>query len=100
MGKGFDESAPISAIVPAADIGHPSRGAISLSVNGEIRQSGNLAQMSWSVAEVIAKLSEYVRLQSGDLIFTGTPAGVSPVVRGDRLLGRIEGVGELSILLV
>ena len=100
MAKGFDASGPVSAIVPAAAIGHPASGAIGLKVNGEQRQSGDLAQMSWKVAEVIANLSSYVRLEPGDLIFTGTPAGVSTVVRGDVLEGFIENVGELKIKLV
>ena len=100
MARGFDASGPVSAIVPAAAIGHPASGAIGLKVNGELKQSGDLAQMSWKVAEVIANLSSYVRLEAGDLIFTGTPAGVSTVVRGDVLDGFIENVGELKIKLV
>ena len=100
MAKGFDQSGPVSAIVPAAAIGHPASGAIWLKVNGEIKQNGDLAQMSWKVAEVIANLSSYVRLEAGDLICTGTPAGVSTVVRGDVLEGFIENVGELKIKLV
>lgn len=100
MGKGFDQGAPVSALRPAVEIGHPAQGAIWLKVNGEFRQQGDLAQMSWKVAEVIANLSTYVRLAPGDLIFTGTPAGVSTVVRGDVLSGGIAGVGELSIRLV
>ena len=100
MAKGFDASGPVSAIAPAATIGHPASGAIWLKVNGEQRQSGDLAQMSWKVAEVIANLSSFVRLAAGDLIFTGTPAGVSTVGRGDVLEGCIECVGELTIRLV
>lgn len=100
MAKGYDQSGPVSAIVPAAVIGHPTSGAIGLKVNGEQRQRGDLAQMSWKVAEVIANLSTYVRLAPGDLIFTGTPAGVSTVLRGDVLEGCIENVGELRIRLV
>ena len=100
MAKGYDQSGPVSAIVPAAAIGHPASGAIWLKVNGELKQSGDLAQMSWKVAEVIANLSTYVRLEAGDLIFTGTPAGVSTVLRGDVLEGAIENVGELRIRLV
>ncbi|MCS6922468.1 MAG: fumarylacetoacetate hydrolase family protein [Elioraea sp.] len=97
MGKAFDRSAPMSAIAPASRIGHPSRGAIVLAVNGEIRQAGDLAQQIWSVAETIAHLSRLVELAPGDLIMTGTPAGVGPVRPGDRLEGRIEAVGELSV---
>ena len=100
MAKGYDQSGPLGAIVPVAGLGHPQRGAIWLKVNGELKQSGDLAQMSWKVAEVIANLSTYVRLEPGDLIFTGTPAGVSTVVRGDVLEGFIENVGELKIKLV
>ena len=100
MAKGYDQSGPVSAIVPAATLGHPASGAIWLKVNGELKQNGDLAQMSWKVAEVIANLSSYVRLEPGDLIFTGTPAGVSTVVRGDVLEGFIENVGELKIKLV
>ena len=100
MGKGFEQSAPISALVPASAVGHPARGAVTLAVNGELRQSGDLSQMTWSVAEVIAKLSEYVTLAAGDLIFTGTPAGVSTIVPGDVLVGQVAGVGELRICLV
>ena len=100
MGKGFDQGGPVGALRPAALIGHPDRGAIWLKVNGEFRQQGDLAQMTWKVAEVIANLSTFVRLAPGDLIFTGTPAGVSTVARGDVLSGGIDGVGELSIRLV
>ena len=100
MGKGFDQSGPVSAIRPAAQIGHPSSGAIWLKVNGKLQQIGDLAQMSWKVAEVVANLSNYVRLAPGDLIFTGTPAGVSTVVRGDVLSCAVEGVGELEIRIV
>jgi len=100
MGKGFDQSAPIGAIHPLAALDHPTRGSIWLKVNGQLRQSGDLQQMSWKVAEVIARLSSYVALAAGDLIFTGTPAGVSTVVRGDVLEAGVAGVGELTIRLV
>lgn len=100
MGKGFDEGGPIGAIHPVAAVGHPAAGAIWLKVNGELRQNGLLEQMSWRVGEVIANLSRYVRLAAGDLIFTGTPAGVSTVVRGDMLEGGIAGLGELRVRLV
>ena len=100
MSKGFDQSAPIAAIQPLASVGHPAQGAIWLKVNGQQRQSGDLEQMSWKVAEVIANLSTYVALAPGDLIFTGTPAGVSTVVRGDLLEAGIAGVGELNVRLV
>lgn len=100
LGKGFDRSGPISAIRPVAVVGHPARGAIWLKVNGELRQNGDLLQMSWKIGEVIANLSGYVALAPGDLIFTGTPAGVSAVVRGDVLEGGVADVGELQIRLV
>ncbi len=99
MGKGFDRSAPCSAIRAVAAIGHPAAGAITLSVNGTLRQSGDINAMIWSVPETISYLSGLVELQPGDLIFTGTPEGVGPVVAGDRLDGRVEGVGTLSIAI-
>jgi fumarylpyruvate hydrolase len=98
--KAFDHSAPCSAIVPASAIGHPAKGSIRLDVNGELRQDGDLAQMIWKTPEVIAYLSGLFTLAPGDLIFTGTPKGVGPIRRGDRLEGRIEGVGELRIEVV
>jgi fumarylpyruvate hydrolase len=98
--KAFDHSAPCSAIVPVSAIGHPERGSIRLEVNGELRQDGDLAQMIWKTPEVIAYLSGLFTLAPGDLIFTGTPKGVGPVQRGDRLEGRIEGVGEFRVEVV
>jgi len=100
MAKGFDQSGPVSALMAADEAGHSVSGAIWLKVNGELRQSGDLSHMTWNVAEIIANLSTYVRLEAGDLIFTGTPAGVSTVVRGDVLVGGVNGVGELTIRLV
>lgn len=97
MAKGFDQSAPISAIVPADAIGHPKTGAITLSVNGENRQTGDLAEQIWSVPDMLAYLSRLVRLEPGDLVMTGTPAGVGPVRVGDRLQGAIEGIGVLEV---
>lgn len=94
--KGFDHSAPMGDIAPAAQIGHPSAGAIALKVNGELRQAGDLGDQIWSPAEAIAFLSRHVRLMAGDLIMTGTPAGVAAVQRGDRLEGSIAGVGTVS----
>ncbi|WP_297512477.1 fumarylacetoacetate hydrolase family protein [uncultured Caulobacter sp.] len=97
-GKAFDDSAPISALrateAPAAEA------AITLSVNGEVRQSGRIGDMIWNVGEVIAKASELWTLAAGDLIFTGTPEGVGPIVRGDRVAGEVEGVGRLEFTLV
>jgi len=99
MGKGFDHSAPCSAIQPADCIGHPGAGAIWLKVNGEIRQSSDLAKQIWNVQETISYLSGLVALAPGDLIFTGTPEGVAPVVRGDELDGHIDGVGSLRVII-
>jgi fumarylpyruvate hydrolase len=96
MAKGFDRSAPIGTLVPADRIGHPGTGAITLSVNGVERQRGDLSDQLWGVAETIAYLSGLVRLQPGDLIMTGTPAGVDAVERGDQLVGTIEGVGTVG----
>ncbi len=97
MGKSFDESAPMTALSPASRIGHPAKGAIWLKVNGELRQQGDLAMQIWDVQEQIAYLSNLVTLQPGDLIMTGTPAGVGPVHKGDQLEGHVEGVGDLRI---
>lgn len=97
MGKGFDASAPVSAIAPAAKVGHPQTGEVWLKVNGEYRQRGDLNQMSLNVAEVIANLSTYVSLQAGDLIFSGTPAGVGKVERGDQIECGVAGVGQLRV---
>jgi fumarylpyruvate hydrolase len=94
--KGFDHSAPISAIRPATDCGDSANAAVTLAVNGVVRQQGNTADMVWSVPEVIAELSRLFELQAGDLLFTGTPAGVGPLVPGDLVGCRIEGVGILS----
>ncbi|HYQ03893.1 MAG TPA: fumarylacetoacetate hydrolase family protein [Polyangiaceae bacterium] len=97
VGKAFDQSAPISAIRRATEIGHPESGAIRLSVNGVERQSSDLKQLLWPVADLIVELSRLFALQPGDLIYTGTPAGVGPVRPGDELRGHIERVGEISI---
>ncbi|KKB07631.1 hypothetical protein VE26_13085 [Devosia chinhatensis] len=99
MAKGFDHSAPIGTIEPASAIGHPGKGAITLVVNGVERQRGDLAEQIWSVPETIAYLSRFVTLKAGDLIMTGTPAGVGAVVKGDMLEGRIEGVGTVSTVI-
>ncbi|OYX70063.1 MAG: fumarylacetoacetate hydrolase [Caulobacter sp. 35-67-4] len=96
--KAFDASAPISAIRPIS--GPPPQGAIFLSVNGVERQRGQIADMIWNVAEVIAQASQLWRLEAGDLIFTGTPEGVGAIVRGDRVEGEVEGVGKLSFTVV
>ena len=100
LGKAFDQSAPITPIVPSSHCGHPTSGRVWLTVNGVKKQEGDLADLIWSVPETIAHLSKYFELFPGDLIFTGTPEGVGPVVRGDVLTGAVEGVGELSIRIV
>ena len=97
MGKAFDESAPCTALKPASAIGHPAKGAIWLKVNGQVKQQGDLSQQIWNVQEQIAYLSGMITLQPGDLIFTGTPAGVGPVKSGDKLEGHVDGVGDLTI---
>ncbi|WP_375450652.1 fumarylacetoacetate hydrolase family protein [uncultured Devosia sp.] len=100
MAKGFDHSAPIGSIEPASAIGHPVQGAITLHVNGQERQRGDLAEQIWDVAATIAELSRFVALKAGDLIMTGTPAGVGAVVRGDVLEGTIAGVGTVRTRIV
>ena len=99
-GKGFDLAAPISSIVPRGSAPVLARGAIVLAVNGETRQSGDLSDMIWDIPDVIAHLSKLWELKAGDLVFTGTPEGVGPVVRDDLLQGRIEGVGSLAVEIV
>jgi fumarylpyruvate hydrolase len=96
-GKAFDQSAPVGAIRRVSDVGHPAAGAIWLEVNQEPRQRADLNQLIWPVADVIAELSKLFVLAPGDLVFTGTPAGVGPVLPGDRVRGGIAGVGEISL---
>ena len=100
MGKGFDQSAVAGAIIPVVQSGYLERGRIWLKVNGEVRQDGDLAAMLWQVADIVANLSTLVRLEAGDLIYTGTPAGVGPLLRGDLLEGGIDGVGTLRARIV
>lgn len=99
MGKGFDHSAPIGDLVPAAKV-DPTKGRIELKVNGQVRQASDLSKLIWSVAETVSYLSKLVRLEPGDLIFTGTPEGVAAVVRGDVLEGVVEGVGSVRTRIV
>lgn len=96
LAKGFDESAPVGAIRPVRQQ-HPAAGAITLHVNGELRQHGDLNQQLWPVGDALAYLSRFVELRAGDLLMTGTPAGVGAVSPGDRLTGRIDGVGEVNV---
>jgi len=99
LGKDVEQSAVLSEIVSASDIGHPSAGRIELRVNGEVRQSADISQLIHKVAEVIAHLSTFYHLNPGDLIYTGTPEGVGPVNTGDRLEGMIEGVGTVTLTI-
>jgi len=99
VGKGFDQSAPLSGVHRAVDIGHPTSGAIWLDVNGTRRQKADVAELIWPVPDVIAFLSELFVLEPGDLIFTGTPAGVGPLEPGDRIRGAVEGVDEISLTI-
>jgi len=95
--KAFDHAAPCSAVRPAREIGHPESGSIWLDVNGASRQRGDLKELIWKVPEIIAHLSALFTLAPGDLIFTGTPAGVAAVKRGDRLSGGVEGIAALEV---
>jgi fumarylpyruvate hydrolase len=98
--KAFEKSAPVSAILPASKIGHPQQGAIWLEVNGERKQNGDLNQMIWKLPEIIAELSKLFVLAPGDVIMTGTPAGVGPIVKGDKVEVGIDGVGKLALSVI
>jgi fumarylpyruvate hydrolase len=98
--KGFDYSGPVSELVPIAQTGWMERGAITLSLSGQKKQRGDLSDMIWKVDEIIAELSTYYTLRAGDVIFTGTPAGVSAVKKGDQVDAKIEGVGQLLFTVV
>jgi fumarylpyruvate hydrolase len=100
IGKSFDHAAVLGPIHPVAKTGHFTKGAISLAVNGTVRQSSDLDKMIWSVAEQIAKLSEAFELKAGDIIYSGTPENVGPVVKGDVLLCKLEGLPDMSIRII
>ncbi len=100
IGKAFERSAPMGPLVPTSKTGHPSAGKVTLHVNGALRQDGDLNQMIWKVPEMIAYLSQYYDIAAGDLIMSGTPAGVGPVKQGDVLTGEIEGIGKLEVKVV
>jgi fumarylpyruvate hydrolase len=100
VGKAFEASAPCTPLIPASEIGHPTSGAVSLKLNGELRQQGDLNQMIWKVPEMISYLSGLFTLQPGDIIMSGTPAGVGAVVRGDVLEGVVEGIGRIEVRVV
>jgi fumarylpyruvate hydrolase len=97
MGKAFDNSAPCTALKPVTMAGHPAKGAIWLKVNGAVKQKGDLSEMIWNVPEMISYLSKLITLRAGDVIMSGTPAGVGPVKAGDRLEGHVDGVGDLTV---
>ena len=97
VGKAFEYAAPCSEIIPVSQIGHPDQGAVWLQVNGKMRQQGDLNQLIWKVPEIIAYLSGLFTLAPGDLIYSGTPAGVGPTVRGDVLHGGVDEVGEITV---
>src|SRR5690606_17556979 len=99
-GKAFDQSAPIGPLHPRSQVGTLESGTISLCVNGETRQSSDLSKMIWNIAESIAYLSGLFELKAGDIIFTGTPEGVGPVVVGDTMVGAVAGLGELHVKVV
>jgi len=100
VGKSFEASAPCSALIPASKIGHPAEGKIWLKVNGTERQVGDLNQMIWKVSEQIAFISSLFELQAGDIIMSGTPAGVGAIVRGDVMEGGVDGVGTFEVRVV
>ncbi len=100
IGKAFDDSAPCTAIQPASKIGHPTKGAIWLDLNGVRKQTGDLAQLIWDIPSQIEYLSGLWELKAGDLILTGTPAGVGAVKKGDHLKGHVDGVGDLDVVVV
>ncbi len=97
IGKAFERSAPMSALVPVSELGHLNQGRIALEVNGEIRQEGDLNQMVWKVPEMISYLSRFYDIAAGDLIMSGTPAGVGPIQRGDVMVGSIERLGSFTV---
>jgi fumarylpyruvate hydrolase len=97
MAKGFDASAPCSALHPVSEVGHPGEGRIWLEVNGALRQEGNLNELIWPVADVIAYLSRFVTLAPGDLIYSGTPSGVAALKPGDRVRGGVDGVDTFEL---
>ena len=100
VGKSADHSAPVGPLHPVSSVGHPSRGKISVSVDGEPRQSSDLSDMIWSVPEQISILSRYFELKAGDIIFTGTPEGVGKVERGQTMRAYVEGLGAISLAVV
>lgn len=100
VAKAFENSAPVGTLQPVSDVGHPYQGGVVLHVNGDVRQSGDLDQMIWKVPEMISYLSQYFELAAGDVILSGTPAGVGPVARGDILKVRIAGLDALNVAVI
>ncbi len=100
VGKAVEASAPCGPLVPASKIGHPAKGAVWLDVNGQRRQTGDLSQLIWNIPDTIAYLSGLFTLAAGDLIMTGTPAGVNAVKKGDVMKGGVEGIGEIEVRVV
>ncbi|HSF65774.1 MAG TPA: fumarylacetoacetate hydrolase family protein [Paracoccaceae bacterium] len=100
IGKAFELSAPIGPLKPVSAVGHPAAGLVQLKVNGKPKQTGDLNQMIWKVPEMISYLSDYFELAAGDVIMTGTPSGVGPVVVGDVMEVHVEGVGDLTVKVV
>jgi len=100
IGKAFEASAPVSALRPVSDVGHPASGLVQLKVNGKAKQTGDLNQMIWKVPEMISYLSDYFELAAGDVIMTGTPSGVGAVVVGDVMECHVEGVGDLTVTVI
>lgn len=100
IGKGFDYSAPLTAIHRLEEVGHVDSGRIWLTVNGQLRQDSDIGNMIWSVPEIVCELSSLYTLKPGDLIFTGTPAGVGPLSRGDRIEGGVDGLDRLVTHIV
>mgnify|MGYP000686223640 CR=1 FL=1 len=100
IGKAFERSAPVGPVHPVSAVGHPSEGALTLKVNGELKQEGDLNQMIWKVPEMISYLSDYFELAAGDVILSGTPSGVGPVNRGDTMEVSVEGLGTLTVKVV
>ncbi len=100
IGKAFERSAPVGPVHPASEVGHLDQGAVTLKVNGELRQEGDLNQMIWKVPEMISYLSEYFELAAGDVIMSGTPSGVGPVAKGDTMEMAVEGLGSMTVKVV
>ena len=100
IGKAFERSAPMGKLTPMSEVGNMEKGNINLTVNGEVRQNGDLDMMIWKIPEQIAHLSKFYDISAGDLIMTGTPAGVGPIVKGDRLIGKIDRLETIEVIVV